>query len=831
MPFEGSAISILKAIAKLSPQREWYPPKLQRMQQVTWPEALFSSTALEAFRLVVEKLIFDSERLRFLFPGSGEVPTLPQANLTLIWKYYWRSREFIGKESQMDSANEMQFEGPPKLSSASMNLCTKEFKRFQGLEFLRSLVECGHEWRTLAVSQDKSLLSGLLLNCEELNGASGGEGNLADSTISTWRQLAKGRNFVNTFLDLYNLAREAQHNHRETFTLLLLVLAYLSVNPLPLSILHCVAVHATEFKNVTPPKYATFQYTSQAKFEMAMVTQVVKTKLISYDEWMPKYGGNPYASEFEPDFHSRVRKTYEETKAWTIKAMTEYAQRCWPNDLSDLRVMSTTTVHYKAATGEINQLFACWRHNMELHTFVANVEKNVVKLCHQAGVSMTMSAPLQAPINIPASLTIQPFHLEMPVSLPLSGTLISEAEKIFETWHFLTEFNDHGVSKQERYEPPPWFPLQQDDTTSTCEIARRFSSELESSWREHCKVHPQPLRIVYKDKLAEKLRAYKEKSESLWTEICVAVQPRCNGRDVEQAGGVAGLWRRAVPVVLLPCIMNNTIDMSLDGVQLALGALAVIWTLEQQVERCLRMLQLTKNPLKDVALQKELVNTGHVNWLPKERPKWLILELEGDFLMRSIQVDVAKQMLCPPRNENAILRLNMGEGKTSVIVPALCASIPDGERRFARLTVLGSLFRMNFDALVSKLGGLLNQRVYTFPYRRDISINASGVQTMYSVYQECIAKHGVVVMRPEHRLSTILKGLEFCRADACAELAIEMRNLHDMVEKTARDILDESDLLLHVKYQVVYIVGEPGRWGFAMEGFTECPSKRSTTLQ
>ena len=164
-------------------------------------------------------------------------------------------------------------------------------------------------------------------------------------------------------------------------------------------------------------------------------------------------------------------------------------------------------------------------------------------------------------------------------------------------------------------------------------------------------------------------------------------------------------------------------------------------------------------------------------------------------------------MLYPPRNENAILQLNMGEGKTSVIVPALCASIPDGER-FAPLTVLGSLFRMNFDALVSKLGGLLNQRVYTFPYRRDINIDAREVQTMYSVYQECVAKRGVVVMRPERRLSTILKGLEFCRFVACTTLAIEMRNLQDMVEKTARDILDESDLLLHVKYQVMYTVGE-----------------------
>jgi hypothetical protein len=51
------------------------------------------------------------------------------------------------------------------------------------------------------------------------------------------------------------------------------------------------------------------------------------------------------------------------------------------------------------------------------------------------------------------------------------------------------------------------------------------------------------------------------------------------------------------------------------------------------------------------------------------------------------------------------MQLNMGEGKTTVIVPMLLLSLADGER-LARLTVLKSLFRTNVEDLTLKLGGI-----------------------------------------------------------------------------------------------------------------------------
>ncbi|KZP04850.1 hypothetical protein FIBSPDRAFT_967780, partial [Athelia psychrophila] len=50
---------------------------------------------------------------------------------------------------------------------------------------------------------------------------------------------------------------------------------------------------------------------------------------------------------------------------------------------------------------------------------------------------------------------------------------------------------------------------------------------------------------------------------------------------------------------------------------------------------------------------------------------WLLIQVDSNFLARSIQIDVANEMISPSSMENSVLQLNMGEGKSSVIVPMM----------------------------------------------------------------------------------------------------------------------------------------------------------------
>ena len=59
-------------------------------------------------------------------------------------------------------------------------------------------------------------------------------------------------------------------------------------------------------------------------------------------------------------------------------------------------------------------------------------------------------------------------------------------------------------------------------------------------------------------------------------------------------------------------------------------------------------------------------------------------------MARSIQLQVACEMMSPRSQGNTALQLNMGEGKSSVIVPMVAAALANG-RELLRVVVLKSL--------------------------------------------------------------------------------------------------------------------------------------------
>lgn len=55
-------------------------------------------------------------------------------------------------------------------------------------------------------------------------------------------------------------------------------------------------------------------------------------------------------------------------------------------------------------------------------------------------------------------------------------------------------------------------------------------------------------------------------------------------------------------------------------------------------------------------------------WDATEHPKWLVFEVEGQLQIRPSQHEIAQHLVSHP---GAIVQLNMGEGKTRVILPML----------------------------------------------------------------------------------------------------------------------------------------------------------------
>ena len=95
-----------------------------------------------------------------------------------------------------------------------------------------------------------------------------------------------------------------------------------------------------------------------------------------------------------------------------------------------------------------------------------------------------------------------------------------------------------------------------------------------------------------------------------------------------------------------------------------------------ELHRARRLCALSSHPSE---LAEEFCNRGHQNWEPTDYPETLLLEAESGLLVRKVQEEIAKQMRCPPNNANSVMQLNMGEGKSSVIVPIIAAFLAQGE--------------------------------------------------------------------------------------------------------------------------------------------------------
>jgi hypothetical protein len=186
-------------------------------------------------------------------------------------------------------------------------------------------------------------------------------------------------------------------------------------------------------------------------------------------------------------------------------------------------------------------------------------------------------------------------------------------------------------------------------------------------------------------------------------------------------------------------------------------------------------------------------------------------------LIRESQEVIAAQMRNPPNDENAVCQLNMGEGKSSVIVPILAAVLADTQR-LVRIVVAKPQSKQMLQILISKLSGLLDRRVYHLPFSRELRLSASEAGVILSICQECMENRGVIMIQPEHILSFKLMSIENMLIDQ-PDVASPLLNTQHFFDTHSRDIVDESDENFSPRFELVYTMGSqqaidyaPQRW-------------------
>ncbi|KAF8434572.1 hypothetical protein L210DRAFT_3649069 [Boletus edulis BED1] len=255
----------------------------------------------------------------------------------------------------------------------------------------------------------------------------------------------------------------------------------------------------------------------------------------------------------------------------------------------------------------------------------------------------------------------------------------------------------------------------------------------------------------------ETLRNYYAECRINYTDsLNILKETLCPKTEFERIFGLFGQWPRVTPFILFRCLASTSPFKLSESWKKCLISLAL---LALDVQRARRLLRFSRDNLEE-EFYKELANEGCDGWDPAENPDWLLIQLQGDFLIRRVQADVAKEIISPLSAKNSVMQVNMGEGKTSVIIPICAAALADGNQ-LVRVMVPKALLPQTLQLLSDRLSGLVNKPVYhmTF-FRNDAFATGVDLEHVYKFMSKCMDERGIVVMQPEDVLSIKLACVE-----------------------------------------------------------------------
>ena len=138
-------------------------------------------------------------------------------------------------------------------------------------------------------------------------------------------------------------------------------------------------------------------------------------------------------------------------------------------------------------------------------------------------------------------------------------------------------------------------------------------------------------------------------------------------------------------------------------------------------------------------------------------------QIQGNFLIRRAQTETAMEIMSPRSGENTLLQVNMGEGKSSVIIPIAAAALANG-KQLVRVVVPKALIAQMCETLISRLGGLTNRPIYHLPFSRAPEYDVYGYDLelgdLERLMSQCVVERGIVLLQPEHVVSLKLRSIE-----------------------------------------------------------------------
>ncbi|KAK6527510.1 hypothetical protein TWF694_004493 [Orbilia ellipsospora] len=757
---------LLSEIGNLTPSRYFYPEHLREMQEVGWKKNMPAWVQHDEFYTAVRDILNDWNRRQFLIEGSEVHDVLEIGSDDLLERGRNISSAFIPGDPH----------APHRHSAAVLHSPRNAVTDREA--YVQVMSRASFQW------EEKQYLDlefgSLLMRKNSLPG------------YSSYKSLEYSSNLLGTppsdqWCTLYELCRRATKADRFG---LLFVFSYLvydePANRKFLQSLLAVAVN-NNFNNLPIPPYNDFQLGIGIEPEISDIEYLLGRSPV------------PYELSF---YSARDKEDYGLAYNTDLKNQTELAARAifdqWPTS----NVVSPSSSVYplldlaRSMTDIRRRFETCYR-NSEFSDHLDEVIRRLRNLRSDTNILK----PFRYPTTCAKEFTEQPeqpqdyfpnlerllkerlapkdreMEITRPYSLVHDEVEVDGGRSLQRVVSVVRKLGDSGEEFTKLYAKRL---LESIKVLKDCQMTRglkKIPVEL-SALREH-----EHVATAYVNTLLSSMR-----------------QALLPVTEVQQLQKMSGVWPSITRLNLLQKLRLAERGKLSPGWKETIVALGEAITWEQRASRLVNL--ACKNLVQE--FDREVRNPGRQNWIAGDQIDWLLLELDSEVLIRPVQASIGFSMM-DSKNGNAVMQLNMGEGKSAIIIPAVAAALAD-TTRLVRPIVLKPLFTQAFHTLVQKLSSLSDRRVYYLPFGRQTNLSTEKVKTIQKLYEDCMRSGAIVLALPEHILSFKLAGVEQTIQDQ-EGISKPLISCQQWLSKNVRDILDESDEILHNRYQLIYTKG------------------------
>jgi len=799
-------VSLLAKIACLTPERNSYPAGLRAMQTVGWNAGIGFLAQHGHFSTTVAAIFDQATRAQVFRPGSFNAPQLSSIDPHLQHRDNIRSSAFrVSKYGAEDYTTAHDSTYQARDCNPNSGRARRAFDVANMFYHRRGelVYQIPQNW-------DKQLWN-FLARYSPVSGPS------QAITYSEWTYDARYLQDVSKWL-AQNWCSVYQSAHRThipalPFSIMIWLTTLAYSEKTDILVIQCLAAFLClpAIAGVTTPQQVQFDLAQGFSAQRKEIDDVLRDTARAF-HLCPEFKTPQRPKETKKAYKNRRENDWHQTSERLRKTVARELECQWPCEVPVFPLSTdsqpfSTYININAATVSIRTKFQTWSHNSQYREYV----KQIVTQLRTASVmqprmpSLALSVTglhmtrrrgfvrnddLFASTHIP-SLS-EPPMLELTHSTEVAQQEIPAYDKTLALVKQVAAQARFGYEK--RYAKDLHASLEAlDNLDAACNLSLSESSlaVVLQKYRHDC--------WDYVD------RSYA--SLSMTFRIEIANKP-WSAQSIVVA---CGQWPRVSPSIFLKRLSYKQWSSNSQSWKQDLVRYAVALTAAQQADRLVRSLARPHD------LLAELQNVGHEKWSPFEFPEALLMEVESGIMIRDRQWRVAENMMRPPSDQNTVMQLKMGEGKSSVIVPVVAGALAQG-CSLVRVFVVGPQAKQMANMLVSKLGGLMDHRVYHLPFSRALQLKDEDVKTVYAICRECASSGGILLVQPEHVLSLKLMGLDSLTSGKTS-IARMLLKTQAFFHKSSRDIVDESDENFSVKFELIYTMGlqrpielSPDRW-------------------